>query len=181
MKIKLVVLFTASLICCLIVFPGSARHSTVLGQNIDDGPHYATLVKRVKTDLDDNYTQAAFSFKYGMNGDGALKLNRNNWDLLFGNSPTPDAFDVTMVTDDCSRIKELGELNWTDNFDVPALPAYPQPTRESSVKAIVGHMYLVHSKDRDSDHYALFRVEALKPGNSVTISWKLIPGPQPGE
>ena len=97
MKIKLVVLFTASLICCLIVFPGSARHSTVLGQNIDDGPHYATLVKRVKTDIDDNYTQSAFSFKYGINGDGGLKLNRNNWDPLFGNSPTPGAFDGNNV------------------------------------------------------------------------------------
>jgi len=179
MKIKRLVLFTASLICCLTIFPGSARHSTVLGQNIGDGPNYATLVKRVKTDVADNYTQAAFSFKYGVNGDGALKLTRNNWDLLFGNSPTPDAFDVTMVTDDCSRIKDLGKLNWTDNFDVPALPAYSQPTRESSVKAIVGHMYLVHSKDSDSDHYSLFRVEALTPNQSVTISWKLIPEPQP--
>jgi hypothetical protein len=181
MKIKRLVLFSAGLICCLTIFSDSARYSSVLGQSIGDAPHYVSLVKRVRTAENDNYTQAAFSFKYGVNGDEALKLTRNNWDLLFGNSPTPDAFDVTMVTDDCSRIKELGELDWNDYFEVPALPAYPLPTREPSVKAIVGHMYLVHSKDRDSDHYALFRVEALTPSQSVTISWKLIPDPQPGE
>jgi hypothetical protein len=89
-----------------------------------------------------------------------------------------EAFDVTMVTDDCSRIKDLGALNWSDAFQAPALPAYPEPTRDPSVMAIVGHMYIVHTKDRDSDHYALFRVEALEPGTGVTISWKLMKSPE---
>ncbi|HXI74777.1 MAG TPA: hypothetical protein VNG94_04280 [Pyrinomonadaceae bacterium] len=137
-----------------------------------------TLLKRTTVNGVDNYTQAAFSFKYGVNGDAALKLTRNNWDLLFGNSPTTDTFDVTMVTDDCSRIKDLGALKWSKHLHVPALPAYDKPTREASVKAIVGHIYVVHTKDRDEDHYALFRVEALDPGKSVTISWKLIPAPE---
>src|SRR3990172_7675282 len=56
--------------------------------------------------------------------------------------------------------------------------AYPAPTREPSVKAVIGHMYVVHTKDRDNDHSALFRVEALQPSKSVTISWKLIPSPE---
>lgn len=152
--------------------------SSVLSQALHGEPQTITLLARKKVDDVDNYTRAAFSFKYGVNGDAALKVTRNNWDLLFGNSPLPDAFDVTMVTDDCSRIKDLGALNWSDAFDVPALPAYPQPTREPSVKAIVGHMYVVHTKDRDNDHYALFRVESLEPGMSVTISWKLVASPE---
>lgn len=152
--------------------------STVLSQTPNGEPQTVTLLARKKVGDVDNYTQAAFSFKHGVNGDAALKVTRNNWDLLFGNSPLADAFDVTMVTDDCSRIKDLGVLNWSDAFDVPVLQAYPQPTREPSVKAIVGHIYVVHTKDRDEDHYALFRVESLVPDKSVTISWKLVASPQ---
>ena len=150
----------------------------VLSQGPGGEPRTVTLLARKEVDGVDNYTRAAFSFKHGVNGDAALGVTLNNWDVLFGNSPLPDAFDVTMVTDDCSRIKDLGALNWSDAFEVPALPAYPEPTRERSVKAVVGHMYVVHTKDRDNDHYALFRVEALEPGESVTISWKLIAPPE---
>ncbi len=152
--------------------------SPVFAQTLDGEPQIVTLLARKKVDEVDNYRQAAFSFKHGVNGDAAMKLTRNNWDLLFGNSPLPDAFDVTMVTDDCSRIKDLGAVTWSDTFDVPALPAHLKPTREPSVKAIVGNMYVVHSKDRDDNHYALFRVESLEPGKSVTISWKLITSPE---
>jgi hypothetical protein len=137
--------------------------SPVFAQTLNGEPQIVTLLARRKVDDVDNYRQAAFSF---------------NWDLLFGNSPLSDAFDVTMVTDDCSRIKDLGALNWSDTFDVPALPAHLKPTREPSVKAIVGNIYVVHSKDTDDNHYALFRVESLEPGKSVTISWKLITSPE---
>ena len=151
----------------------------VLGQHAEINPQFVTLVARRKTDDSDNYTRAAFSFKHGVNGDEARRLTRNNWDILFGNSPDRDVFDVTMVVDDCSRIRDLGPLNWYDSFTVPSLDAYPKPTREPSVSAVAGHMYVVHSRDTDSDHYALFRVEALQPLQSVTISWKLIPPPDP--
>jgi hypothetical protein len=138
-------------------------------------PQTVTLLKRAVIDGVDNYTRATFSFKYGVNGDEGRKITRNNWDLLFGDSSFPDAFNVTMVTDDCSRIKDLGALEWNQYFEVKALPAYEKPTHEPGVKAVVGHMYIVHTKDRDEDHYALFRVEALESGKSVTISWRLIP------
>jgi hypothetical protein len=151
--------------------------SQALGQHPEITPQMKTLVARRKVEGRDNYTQAAFSFKYGMNGDESLKVTRNNWDILFGNAPDRDIFDVTMVVDDCSRIKDLGKLSWYDSFTVPSLDAYPKPTREPSVNVVEGHMYLVHSKDSDSDHCALFRVEALQPLQSVTISWKLIPAP----
>lgn len=174
MKIKHIYLFTlaVALTAMFLIYP------IVRAQTVGGDTQTVTLLARKKADGVDNYTQAAFSFKHGVNGDAALKVTRNNWDLLFGNSPLPDVFDVTMVTDDCSRIKDLGELNWSDVFDVPVLPAYPEPTRESSVKALVGRMYVVHTKDSDDDHYALFRVESLEPGKSVTISWKLVESPE---
>jgi len=148
-----------------------------LGQDPEIGPQTATLVARRTIDGYDNYDLAAFSFKYGGNGPITRGLTRNNWDILFGNAPDRDTFEVTMVTDDRSRIKDLGELSWDDTFTVPSLDAYPKPTQEPSVNVVVGHMYLVHSRDRDSDHYSLFRVEALQPLQRVTISWKLIPPP----
>jgi hypothetical protein len=156
----------------------SARSQT-LSPHPEITPRLATLVARRKIDGYDNYAKATFSFKFGLNGEEALSVTRNNWDVLFGNTRERDIFDVTMVTDDCSRIKDLGKLSWYDTFTVPSLDAYTEPTREPSVNAIEGHMYLVHSKDRDSDHYALFRVEALQPLQSVTISWKLLPPPEP--
>lgn len=136
------------------------------------------LLKRVIEKGVDNYVYATYSFKLGGNGPEVQKLCRNNWDLLFGNSPMEDAFDVTMVTDDRSRIKDLGRFNWEQQFHVPRLAAYEEPETEESVKAIVGHMYLVHTRDTDNNHYVLFRVEKLVPGESVEISWKVIPPPK---
>lgn len=136
-----------------------------------------TLIKREMSNGVDNLAYASYSFKFGGNGPEIQKLCRNNWELLFGNSPQPDSFDVTMITDDRSRIRDLGAHNWDDRFEVPNLPAYEKPQREPSAKAIEGHIYLVHAKDTDTDLYALFRVEQLVPGKSVNISWKLIPAP----
>jgi len=136
------------------------------------------LLRRAVENEVDNYVYATYSFKFGGNGPEIQKLCRNNWDLLFGNSPLADAFDVTMVVDDRSRIKDLGRYNWEQKFEIPRLPSYEEPEREESVKAIVGHMYLVHTRDTDENYYALFRVEKLVPGESVDISWKLISPPQ---
>ncbi|MEK6333848.1 MAG: hypothetical protein AABM67_02805 [Acidobacteriota bacterium] len=180
MKIKRLALFSVAFICSLTVLPNLGIQLQISAQK-NDAPKYVSLLKRVQVGNNDNYTRAAFSFKFGLNGDAAVQVTRNNWDLLFGNSPTPDAFDVTMVGDDRSRIKDLGQLKWTDKLEIPVLPAYERPTREPSVKAIVGDMYLVHTKDSKQDHYALFRVESLVPGKEVTISWKLIPSPESKE
>jgi len=159
----------------IAVFLAVAVFSTViLAQGIDVEPKFVTLEKRQKKDDSDNYIKATFSFRFGLNGEEGLKLTRNNWDVMFGNSPTQDAFDVTMVTDDRSRIVDLGKLDWTDSFDLPDLQAYERPMRDPSVPAVVGHMYLVHTCDSDSDHFSVFRVENLEPDQNVTISWKLL-------
>jgi len=136
------------------------------------------LLKRTIKDGTDNYDLAAYSFKFGGNGPEVRKLCRNNWELLFGNSPEGDTFDVTMVTDDRSRIRDLGKLDWNQKFHVPAFPAYEEPVREPSVKAVEGHMYLVRSRDSNTDLYTLFRVEKLVPGEYVEITWKIIPKPK---
>ena len=46
------------------------------------------------------------------------------------------------------------------------------------VKAVLGHLYVIHVVDDATDYYALFRVEALESGDNCTISWRLIPAPE---
>lgn len=68
-----------------------------------------------------------------------------------------------------------------------AIDFWPQPTSPLplhkakgdvvSVKAVVGHMYVVHVLDGASDYYALLRVEALERGDNCTFTWKVIPAP----
>jgi hypothetical protein len=138
-------------------------------------PRSATLLDREIRGGQDNYALACFSFEHGGNGEQVRLANRNDWDVIFGNSPVPDAFDVTTVTDDRSRIADLGPGDWARMPVLRDLMAHPEPAREPSVKAVVGHFYLVHTVDRDTDLYALFRVETLEPGKSVTITWIVVP------
>ena len=126
----------------------------------------------------DNYADACFSFEFGVNGAANVNLVRNDWDILFGNSPDKDTFTVSMVTDDRSRIQDMGALKWSDSFQVPVLTALPAPGVVPDVATVVGHMYAVHTKDTTTDLYFLFRVEALDPLKSVTISWKSVQSPE---
>lgn len=66
---------------------------------------------------------------------------------------------------------------------VRAVPAKPKHDGKPKidprfVKAIVGHMYVIHVVDDLRDFYALFRVEAIERGDNCTISWQLIPAPE---
>ena len=156
---------------------GQTSNEVLFKVKVQTEPRQVTLSARRITNGQDNYVDATFSFEFGMNGAAAVPTTLNDWDILFGNRPDRDTFDVTMVTDDCSRIRDLGAVNWGDSFQVPAIPAYPVPTREPDVAAIVGHMYVVHTKDANTDLYALFHVEALEPLKSVTITWKGVQRP----
>ena len=166
---KLFILSAALLIGLGSLIPATA-------QTTNDEIKTGKLVKRKSEDGVDNYVYATYSFKFGGNGPEVQRLCRNNWDLLFGNSPTTDGFDVTMVVDDRSRIKDLGKYEWSQKFHVPRLAAYEEP--EPSVRAEVGHIYLVHTRDTDNNYYALFRVDRLISEESVEISWKLIDPPK---
>ena len=157
---------------------GQVSNEVLFNVQVQSEPRWVTLQARRITNGQDNYQDATFSFEFGMNGVGTLPMTRNDFDILFGNSPSVDTFEVTMVVDDRSRIQDLGALNWGDSFQVPEVPAYPVPTRDPDVNVIVGHMYVVHTKDTETDLYALFRVEALVPRTSVTISWKSVRSPE---
>ncbi|HEX6185335.1 MAG TPA: hypothetical protein VFZ44_15730 [Pyrinomonadaceae bacterium] len=101
-----------------------------------------------------------------------------------------------------SVIKDLGAMSWDEVTHVPLLPASPEPytgaithneyglsairTRRATpffpetvvVKAVNGHMYLLHVKDRKTEYYVMFRVESLDPNGECTLSWKRVPSPE---
>ena len=137
-----------------------------------------TLLNRVKTAEKDNFADTAISFEKGVHGESGKAITKNDWDMYYVSFPENNSlgnyFNVTTGKDDLSRIKDLGKFEWTDKFEIPDLPAYEIHTREALAAVNVGHIYLVHTKDTDSDLYALFRVEELKTGEAVTISWKVI-------
>ena len=173
-ELTMIVAFSIRFLTAAILLVASGVSTFTLAQGFDSAPKFVTLEKRQTKDGFDNYVNAAFSFKFGINGEEGRKLTRNNWDMLFGNSPTTDAFSVTMIVDDRSRIIDLGKGDWNNVPVTPFLPCYDTPTREKDVPAVVGNMYIVHSCDTNDDHEAVFRVEELNSRKNVTISWKLI-------
>lgn len=107
-----------------------------------------------------------------------------------------DWLEVPFAHGSRSQIKDLGELQWSEVYDVPILHAsaapHPGPVELNYsggslkispenvlVKAVAGHLYLVRFKDEDSDFYLMFRVEALKPKDECKLSWKHVPSPEP--
>ena len=159
-------------------------------------PQTATLLSQIKHK---DFAKANFNFGLAARGDSESPQTRNVYDVRYGGislNGDNDWLDVPISHGSRSQIKDLGELSWSDVYDVPFLHANPVPhsggmslSQDSGkrlkvspegvlVKAVVGHMYLVHSKDGDRDLYAMFRVEALKPGDECRISWKLVPSPE---
>lgn len=123
----------------------------------------------------DDYEKATFSFEHGVRDDPDRSITRNDWDLQFGNGG--DRFSVTMVTDDRSRLVDLGPLTWGEIDDAQLAIPEPHPDPEidePSRRVVVGHVYLVRTVDRETDLVALLRVESLIPDDRVTFSWRLV-------
>ena len=156
----------------------------------------ATLYTR-QDPKDKDYGKSSFSFQYGVRSDVGKEVTKNDWDIKYGYTTineSSDYFSVTMVSNDRSRIKNLGKKNWSDLKQIPVLLANAGPykgirfplngesievTSERQIaKVIEGHMYLAHIKDNDTDLYVLLRVEELVPNDRCTISWKVVPSPE---
>jgi hypothetical protein len=158
-------------------------------------PQTATLLSHIGHQ---DFAKSIFYFDLGIRGDSPARPARGNYDLRFGglSYDRDDRFDVPLYPDSRGRIVDLGELKWSDVYDIPFLYASSEPydgTRSDSfangrlvtsspentmVRVLTGHMYLVHSRDNNKDLYVMFRVESLKPHDEVTISWKVVPSPE---
>lgn len=172
------------------------------GQKVElqtpSSPQTIKLFSRI-TYKDEGYGRSAFNFRHGVRSDveGWESLTHNYAHILYGSISLlgdTDWFSVSMGGEDPSRIKDLGELEWANVHHTPFLPANPplsdgirlpgiEESFESSsdgrvTQALVGHMYVVHIKNRESDLYAMFRVDALERNDHCTISWKVVPSPE---
>lgn len=145
-----------------------------------------------------DYGRAVFSFALGVRGDEEPADKRYTHDLRYGGiSENGDDhwFDVPMCGPSRTKLKDLGELNWSDVYYVPVLFALPAPNCSGvgwrfengkvveispegvNVRAVAGHMYVMRVKDSKSDFYVMFRVESFEPEGKCTISWKRVPSP----
>src|SRR5258708_6386596 len=122
---------------------------------------------------------AEFNLKRGSVGEGP----GDDWDLDYGFLAinNEDWFEVSHAKGKRSVMKDLGELNLSDQYKVPVLTPLPElaegesrnitidsggdthrgwaATTQIFAKVIIGHLYAIHVKDEHSDFYALFRVE----------------------
>jgi hypothetical protein len=121
-----------------------------------------------------DYEAATFSFEHGVRDDPGLALTRNDWDLQFGNGG--DNFTVNMVTDDRSRLLDLGEMGWDQlrKSDIATPDPLAEGQPDEKLPVIENHIYLIRTVDRETDLTALARVERLTPGDRVEFTWKII-------
>ena len=117
-----------------------------------------------------SFEKSTFSFEFGRRDD-PQNLTLNDWDLQYGNGG--NHFHVAMVADDLSHMIDLGKREWQqiDLERLPKLPPHRRSKREM-IRAIPGHIYLVHTVDWNSDLYALFRVERVSQDGVCDITWK---------
>jgi len=69
-----------------------------------------------------------------------------------------------------------------ERISPPAPPSRPKNDGKTKVspiwvKAIVGHMYVIHVVDETRDFYVLFRIDKITKGDNCTISWQTVPAP----
>jgi hypothetical protein len=161
-------------------------------------PQTITLFSRL-THKYEGYGRSGFNFQHGLRSDveNWETITHNYAHLLYGSisiNRDTDWFSISMGGEDPSRIKDLGELEWSAVYYTPFLPANPplssgirfpgtNESFESSsggrvTQVLAGHMYVVHIKNRESDLYAMFRVDALERSDHCTISWKVVPSPE---
>lgn len=140
----------------------------------------------LQTPARDSWEKAIVSFRPKEIYDASKEEQpQNEWDLVYGGlSYNGDAnwLKVNCDRNSWSRIRDLGELDWSDDIKVPVLPILPCrvdqpcgrihiPPRQSGkkiqdeelnphiAKPIVGHMYVIHR------HKERSRAEPPTPDN----------------
>lgn len=136
----------------------------------------ATLFARTTYD---DYQAATMSFEHATSTDEGQV--RNDWDLLFGNDRDPDSdlFSVNTVVDDRSFIVDFGAATFCD------IPERVDPSGfevglygdHDDIPVVRGHVYLVRTRDSETDLYAAFLVIDHRLNEQVTVQWYRSPEP----
>ncbi|MCB9833706.1 MAG: hypothetical protein H6807_14675 [Planctomycetes bacterium] len=131
----------------------------------------------------DEYVKATMSFEFATRDD--MEGVHNDWDVCLqgrGIERSPFHFCVRTVVDDDSQLWHLGQVPLEKVSPRSPRPSISRPLYDDSPDdnylAIVGHSYLVHTVDSDSDLWAAFTVTSIEPGRAVTIRWRLLGEPK---
>jgi len=175
---------SVALLCIGLVSAGSETVGTKPERRV-------TLLIQKQTPQSNQWEKATVSFRPEEIYAGSREPH-NEWDLLYGelnHNGDRDWLRVNCGKHSWSRIRDLGELEWSDEIKVPVLPILPCRTNQRCgrthipppqsgkkiqdedlnphiAKPVVGHMYVVHRhrEKRDSDFQspsALFDYYAL--------------------
>ena len=130
----------------------------------------ALVSRRYARSLSENrtlvYNVATYSFEFGTRDDRARV--GNDWGLQYGNG-AGDPIHCDMVSDDVSLLWDLGDVAFHE--PVPAFAALgPGATR---LIAQLGHVYLLHVQDHDSDLWVKFEILELVSGRWLIMRWEL--------
>jgi hypothetical protein len=190
MKAKLFLICTAAL---LINVGGSAQEIDLSRIPVQT----ATIVSNIKQQ---SYEKSVFNFEYGVRGDAEFPEHRLvRYDIRYGGmSDGGDDrwLEIVYGRGVQSMIKDMGEMSWPEIYHVPILFASPDShtgmlaysykdgelatisPEGVVVKAVVGHMYVMHVKDHAKEYYVMLRVEAIDAKGECKFSWKNVPSPE---
>ena len=179
----------------VIAYAGNSLKAQQSGAAISSLPTVTLLASAKQND----WRVAVVNFSIGVRGDSKDPQTNNYYDLRYGGrseNGDMDWFEVSTGEHSWSQIKDLGAADWSDIHEVPVLFASVIPHNNGMseiyragkvvqrspegvlVKAISGHIYLLHSKHDKVDFYVLLRIEEMKPSDECTISWKIVRSPE---
>jgi RNA polymerase sigma factor (sigma-70 family) len=150
--------------------PAIARNSTDSVRVASDAPQERSSAPMLRAPAElfdrsyyDDYELATFSFEHGLRDDLDLRVTRNDWEIQLANS----MFSVNMVTDDRSRIADLGPMAPAafGAADLQALAAIDR------VSVRVGHAYFIGTRDRDTTLATVIFVRAFEPSRRCCFDW----------
>ena len=86
--------------------------------------------------------------------------------IINGDTINSDRLEVNTITDDNSLISDLGTVAFDSIQTIPLSTDYAD-----HAFAAPGHVYVVHTKDTDSDFYTKFIITAMKKRDWIRINW----------
>lgn len=117
------------------------------------------------------YVAATYSFEKQTRDDA--KATGNDWDFVLSHGIEGPWLRVRTVTDDRSTIWDLGPID----FEQALRGDVQQVEAQIGVKVRAHHLYLIHTLDRQSDHWVLLKALSIGEGEELIFEWRAVSDP----
>lgn len=122
-------------------------------------------------ELSRDYHGATYNFYFASQGNEVLTLN--DWDLRLTGWKPPYEFDVHLVTDDRSGIRDLGAIDYLGYRPRgKALEKIPAELDRATVHP--GHVYLIYTKDDDAEYWSKVKVVSIDANGRAEILGEVV-------